>query len=275
MRIGINQNKKQDENYNTFGPEDTEVAGPGGADMTGGDVTKPQNAAKASDEVTQTRADSEKMEQRQQNGEVAQQRDEFQPDADDAGYQTKNADSLRADAEHDIRDESVHPAGEKTGDAKKKSQVKNPHNSGDAASDAPEDVKAQLLHLAADFENYKRASLRREEEIRERATRRVLEELLPVLDNFERAVAAAETTTDVKSLKIGIEYILQQFREALRSHGAEPIEAAGKPFDPAHHDAIEEVESKDAAPGTVVEDVQRGYLYKDKILRPSRVKVAK
>lgn len=264
MRIGINQNKKENENYDTLGPEDTEVAGPGGPNMTGGDLTGPQNAARASDEVTQMRGDSEKMEERQQNGEVAQQRDEFQPDADGKGYQTKNADDLNRDAEHDARYEGVDNADSKTEDAKKNNDVTSQLS----------DAKTQLLHLAADFENYKRAALRREEEVRERATRRVLEDLLPVLDNFERAVAAAETTTDVHSLKIGVEYILQQFQEAIKNNGAEPIEAAGKPFDPAQHDAIEEVES-DAEHGTVVEDVQRGYLYKGKVIRPSRVKVAK
>jgi molecular chaperone GrpE len=252
VRIGINQN----ENYDTAGPEDNEVAGPGGANLTGGDVTRPQDAGRASDEATQTRLDSKKMEQRQQQGKVghqrkvAQQREEFQPEADGEGYQTKAADDMESSPDAD--------------ESKKKADVTSELS----------DTKTQLLHLAADFENYKRASLRREEEIRERATRRVLEELLPVLDNFERAVAAAETTTDVNSLKIGVEYILQQFQEAIKNNGAEPIEAEGKPFDPAKHDAIEEVES-DAEQGTVVEDVQRGYLFKGQVIRPSRVKVAK
>ena len=130
------------------------------------------------------------------------------------------------------------------------------------------------MHLAADFENFKRQALRREQETRERAVRSVLEDLLPVLDNFERAVEAAATTSDVQSLKIGVEYILKQFQEAISSSGAQPIDAVGKPFDPAQHDAIEEIDS-DQKPGTVVQDVQRGYLYKDKVLRPSRVRVAK
>jgi molecular chaperone GrpE len=270
VRIGINQNKKENEDYDTFGPEDTEVAGPGGANLTGGDVTRPQDAARASDEATQARLDSKKMEQRQQQGKVghqrkvAQQREEFQPEADGEDYQTKAADAPNANAENDARDESVDRKSDEAGNAKKNSDTTSQLS----------DAKTQLLHLAADFENYKRASLRREEEIRERATRRVLEDLLPVLDNFERAVSAAETTTDVNSLKIGVEYILQQFREAMKNNGAEPIEAAGKPFDPLQHDAIEEVES-DADHGTVVEDVQRGYLYKGKVIRPSRVKVAK
>ncbi len=251
MRIGINQNKRDNEDNNTaVGPEDNEVAGPGGANLTGGDVTNHQNAAQASDEVTHTREDSDEMEQRQQKGEVGQQREEFQPDADGEGYQTKAADDMESSPDAD--------------ETKKKADVTSQLS----------DTKTQLLHLAADFENYKRASLRREEEVRERSTRRVLEELLPVLDNFERAVSAAKTTTDVNSLKIGVEYILQQFQEAIKNNGAEPIEALGKPFDPTQHDAIEEIES-DASHGTVIEDVQRGYLYKGKVIRPSRVKVAK
>lgn len=250
MRIGINQSKKDNETDGYIGPEANEVAGPGGANLTGGDVTKHQNAAQASDEVTQTREDSEKMEQRQQQGRVAQQREEFQPDADGESYQTKAADDMESSPGAD--------------ESKKKADVTSQLS----------DAKTQLLHLAADFENYKRASLRREEEVRERATRRVLEDLLPVLDNFERAVSAAKTTTDVSSLKTGVEYILQQFQEAIKNNGVELIEAIGKPFDPAKHDAIEEIES-DAKPGTVVEDVQCGYSYKGKVIRPSRVKVAK
>lgn len=102
MRIGMNQY----ENTDAVGVEDTEVAGPGGANLTGGDVTRPQDAARASDEATQARLDSKKMEQLQQQGKVghqrkvaqqrrvAQQREEFQPEADGEGYQTKAADDL-------------------------------------------------------------------------------------------------------------------------------------------------------------------------------------
>jgi molecular chaperone GrpE len=135
------------------------------------------------------------------------------------------------------------------------------------------ETKAQLVQLAADFENYKRQATRRESEARDRAVRSVVEDLLPVLDNFERAVQAAESASDMESLRVGIGFILQMFQEALRNNGVTPIEAKGQSFDPLHHEAIAEVES-DKAPGTVVEEAQRGYVYKGHVLRASRVKVA-
>ena len=249
---------KQNQNYDTVGPEDTEVAGPGGPNLIGGDVTAHQDAAEVADASTQARVDSGKMEQRQQAGEVGTQREEFHPAAED---------SAGDDA---IVDEgsSVHEGSSTNEDGKK--------NSENGSQDQSElnETKAQLLQVAADFENFRRQAARREAEIREYSVRGVLEDLLPVLDNFERAVGAAEKTEDVKSLKIGVEYILQQFQEALKSSGAEPIEAVGKPFDPMQHEALEQVES-DAQPGTVVDDVQRGYLFKGKVIRPSRVRVAK
>ena len=136
-------------------------------------------------------------------------------------------------------------------------------------------TKASLLQLAADFENYKRQTARRESEVKDRAVRSVVEDLLPVLDNFQRAVDASKSATDVNSLRIGIEFILQMFQNALQNHGVAPIEAQGKPFDPMQHEALDQVESDEHAPGTVVEEAQRGYTYKGQVLRASSVKVAR
>jgi molecular chaperone GrpE len=238
----VQDNSNQDNN------NQTEVAGPGGADLKGGDVTPPQDAEAAAEENVQTRIGEQDIHERQHNGEVAQQTEELHPKAEDSAG-----------------DEAILNSDE---DAKKNSETAR-----DVESELSE-AKTQLLHLAADFENFKRQALRREQEVRERSVRSVLEDLLPVLDNFERAVEASAATSDVQSLKIGVEYILKQFQEAIAGSGATPIDAVGKPFDPAHHDAIEEIESEQAS-GTVVQDVQRGYLYKDKVLRPSRVRVAK
>ena len=135
------------------------------------------------------------------------------------------------------------------------------------------ETKAQLVHLAADFENFKRQAARRESEARDRAVRSLVEDLLPTLDNFKLAVEASRNSSDVESLRIGVEFILQMFEEALRNNGVKPIEAKGKSFDPLQHEALEQVESEEA-PGTVVEEAQRGYVYKDQVLRASRVKVA-
>ena len=231
---------------NTGRTDDTEIEGPGGANMTGGDVTSHQDAGEAADSSTQTRVDSGKMEERQQAGEVGTVRDEFHPAAEDSA-----GDDAIVDGGNDEE-------GKKN--SEKPSEL--------------DETKAQLLQVAADFENFRRQAARREVETREYAVRSVLEDLLPVLDNFERAVGAADKTEDVKSLKMGVEYILQQFQEALKSSGAEPIDAVGKPFDPMQHEALEQIESE-AQSGTVVDDVQRGYIFKGKVIRPSRVRVAK
>lgn len=137
-----------------------------------------------------------------------------------------------------------------------------------------DEAKDRFLRLAADFENYKKLAVRREVESKERAIKTVLSDLLPVLDNFERAVHASGSTQDVQNLRVGVEFILQQLHEVLRSHGVELIEATGKPFDPQHHEALEEVPSEEHESGTVLDETQRGYIYKGQVLRPSLVKVA-
>lgn len=138
-----------------------------------------------------------------------------------------------------------------------------------------DETKDRLLRLAADFENYKRQAARRESESKERAVKNVLSDLLPVLDNFERAVHASSSSQDVQNLKMGVEFILQQLHEVLRSHGVEAIEAAGQKFDPQFHEAQEEVSSEEHESGTILDETQRGYRYKDQVLRPTIVKVAK
>ena len=132
-----------------------------------------------------------------------------------------------------------------------------------------------LAYLAAEFENYKRQTTRRLDEERTRAKRRVLETIFPAIDNFNLAIKHAGSAKDVASFQMGLEYIGQQLESALAEVGLAPIESVGKPFDPTQHDALEEIESETQAPGTVLEETQRGYTLDGQVLRPSRVKVAK
>jgi len=170
----------------------------------------------------------------------------------------------------------------KNGDDDKPEEVEEVTESQEQAPDELETTRAELdetkdrlLRLAADFENYKKLAVRRESESKERAVKNVLSDLLPVLDNFERAVHASSSSQDVQNLKMGVEFILQQLHEVLRSHGVEPIEAAGQKFDPQFHEAQEEVSSEEHESGTILDETQRGYRYKDQVLRPTIVKVAK
>ncbi len=99
--------------------------------------------------------------------------------------------------------------------------------------------------------------------------------LLPILDNFERAVKASQNTTDVKALVQGVEMIMQQFEDVLRREGVAAVKSVGEPFDPKVHEAIGIIETEDDPDDMVIEEVCRGYTLKSKILRPSMVKVSK
>jgi molecular chaperone GrpE len=147
-------------------------------------------------------------------------------------------------------------------------------NEEQSAEEKVESLQLQLVQMAADFENFKRAAARREAEARDRAVRRVFEDLLPVFDNFDRAVQAAQSAREVETMRVGLEFIAQQMLQTLSEQGVEAIPAKGQPFDPFRHEAIEEVADSGQAPGTVLEEASRGYVLNGQVLRPARVKVA-
>ena len=265
-------NNSNNERADSLGVTEREVEGASGANLPGGAVTPPQDADAALDQSVAERIGDAKMEEAQQAGEVEQQRNHQTPTAGDPENGLP-VHTLESESSGQMKNDLENSQAQKpeTDDVKKNSDG---NQSADELNSELSEAKNQLMQLAADFENFKRQAARREIETRERAVKSVIEDLLPVLDNFERALSAATSTSDVESLKTGISFILQQFQETLKTHGIEPIEAEGKAFDPKTHEAIEEVES-DQKSGTVVSDVQRGYSFKGQVLRPSRVRVAK
>lgn len=137
------------------------------------------------------------------------------------------------------------------------------------------EAKERYLRLYAEFENYKKLAQREQLDYTKFAAEKVLKELLPVVDNLERALAHARGANADASSMNGLALIVRQFLDVLQKCGCEPIEAVGKPFDPAFHQALAQVESSEHEPDTVVEEVQRGYLLHGRILRPSLVTVSK
>ena len=137
------------------------------------------------------------------------------------------------------------------------------------------EAKDRYLRLYAEFENYKRRAQRDQQDYTKFAAEKVLKELLPIVDNLERAVSHARGAQADASIVDGMALIVRQFQDALRKNGCEPIEAVGKPFDPAFHQALAQVESADREPDTVLEEAQRGYLLYGRILRPALVTVSK
>jgi molecular chaperone GrpE len=132
-----------------------------------------------------------------------------------------------------------------------------------------------LRRLQADFDNYRKRTLREQTARAASASQALVTRLLPVLDNFELAVSAAEQSRDFDRMLKGVEMVFGELRQALEGEGLVRIEAEGKPFDPERHEAVIAVEEEDTEPGTVVDIVRAGYELRGKVLRPAMVKVAK
>jgi molecular chaperone GrpE len=131
----------------------------------------------------------------------------------------------------------------------------------------------RLARLQAEFENARKRSARDQQEFREYALAEAIKALLPTLDSFERAVEAGAAKES--EFRGGVELIYKQLQDALAKLGLRPIPAKGEPFDPHLHQAIEMVETTEADDHQVLEELQRGYKLKDRLLRPSMVKVAR
>ena len=131
------------------------------------------------------------------------------------------------------------------------------------------------LRQVAELENFKKRVAREKEEAIRYGNEALVKDLLPVLDNLERAVEHAELGGNGKSLLAGIELVLKGFLEVLEKHGVTQISAKGEPFNPQKHEAFAQVESTDHEPNTVVEELHKGYFMADRLLRPSLVSVAK
>jgi molecular chaperone GrpE len=135
----------------------------------------------------------------------------------------------------------------------------------------------KYLRLYAEFENYKKRVRKEREEFFAYCNEDLLYELLPVIDNLEMALKhASDGTQDaLQSLRQGVENTLRELNRTLEKFGLKAIESAGLSFDPAYHHAISQVEKPDVADKTVIEEMRKGYQYKEKVLRPSLVTVSK
>ena len=131
----------------------------------------------------------------------------------------------------------------------------------------------RLARLQAEFENARKRASREQQEFRDYALADTIKTLLPVVDSFERALhTSRETKSEFRS---GVELIYKQFQDALSKLGLQPIPAKGEQFDPHLHEAIEMVDTTEAADHEVLDELQRGYKLKDRLVRPAMVKVAR
>lgn len=134
----------------------------------------------------------------------------------------------------------------------------------------------RLLRMTADFDNYKKRAAREREDVRRATYESLLSRLIPVLDNFEMAMTAAEQPqANVDTIRSGVAMILQQLRGAFADAGLEEVNALGQRFDPTIHEAVSQQESNDVEEGKVVHQLRKGYRLRDRLLRPASVVVAK
>jgi molecular chaperone GrpE len=130
-----------------------------------------------------------------------------------------------------------------------------------------------LARQQAEFDNARKRAAREQQEFREFAAAEVIKSILPTLDSFERALKASGGKTG--EFRNGVELIYRQLQDALQKAGVQPIAAVGKPFDPRVHEAIEMVDTTEVPDHQVLDELQRGYKYKDRLLRPAMVRVAR
>lgn len=138
-----------------------------------------------------------------------------------------------------------------------------------------DEFKDQALRTLAEFQNYRRRMANERQQGRLDAVEEIARALLPIVDNFERALAAAGQAQDKEAVVAGVEMINKQLQSVLETAGVLPIQAIGKPFDPNFHEAILTTETEDQEHDTVLEELERGYVLNGKVIRASRVRVAK
>src|ERR1700676_155106 len=134
----------------------------------------------------------------------------------------------------------------------------------------------RLARLQAEFDNARKRAVREQQEFREYAAADVIKNFLPILDSFERALkAGGDSNSNSNEFRNGIELIYRQFQDALQKIGVQPIMSVGQPFDPRVPEAVERVDTTEVPDHHVLDELQRGYKYKERLLRPAMVRVAR
>ena len=159
-----------------------------------------------------------------------------------------------------------------------------PHEQETAAGAAAEDIETlkqerdelqdRLLRSAAEFDNYRKRTDRERRELSDAVSADLIRDLLPVVDDLERALAAAAESPD-QALRSGVELIHRQLLEAMRKRGAEPFDSVGEDFDPAWHEALASEPAQGRRDGEITAEIRRGYRIGQRLIRPAMVKVAK
>ena len=181
--------------------------------------------------------------------------------------------------EEDPREEELQElrgalASEQASHQQAREQVESLQGSVKTLEEEKEEINNRFLRSVADLENYRRRTEREKEELRKYGIEKAVADLVPAVDNMERALAHAKDQGESSSLVEGIGMVYRQILSALKKYGVQPFDSKGQPFDPQRHEAIQQVESAEHDTGTIVEEYQKGYFIHDRLLRPALVVVA-
>ena len=143
-----------------------------------------------------------------------------------------------------------------------------------ATQDKAKESMDQLLRLKADFENTKKRLQREKEDAIKFANEKLLVEILPIVDNLDRAMASLSEGHDPVKVIEGLKLAQEELHQVLELHGVQVVQAVGEAFNPQLHEAVAAVESAEAKEGTILDEVQRGYVLNGRLIRPSRVRIA-
>ncbi|MCI7226038.1 MAG: nucleotide exchange factor GrpE [Lachnospiraceae bacterium] len=187
----------------------------------------------------------------------------------ETGQNTETDQSVEDAAAESVKEEKEETAQEEKKDKKFWKKEKKDKNA-ELVEELTDKVKRQM----AEFENFRKRSEKEKAGMFEMGAKSVIEQILPVIDNFERGLAAVPEESKADPFVEGMEKIYRQFMDTMDKLNVKPIEAVGTEFNPDFHNAVMHVEDEEAGENVVVEEFQKGYLYKDQVVRHSMVKVA-
>ena len=222
------------------------------------------------EDIKKETIDNETAENKEMSEEILE---ETTPDAENTAEETSaNTDSketentAEADTESETKEEetSEEASGEKKGFFKKKKDKKD---------EQIEELNDRLKRQMAEFENFRKRSEKEKSQMFDMGAKTIVEKILPVIDNFERGLAAVPDDKKEDPFITGMDKVYKQMLTELDAVGVKPIECVGQEFDPDFHNAVMQVENDELESGTVAQELQKGYMYKDSVVRHSMVSV--
>ena len=217
---------------------------------------------------------------------MAEEKKEFNPIEEETVSQEQTEDILEEDDEkaaETVKEEEEQDSAEEpeTSDASSEESQKEPEKKGlfgkkkkDKKDEKIEELTDMVKRQMAEFDNYRKRTEKEKSSMYEIGAREVIEKILPIVDNFERGLAAVPEEEKDSPFVEGMNKVYRQLLSSFEGMGVKAIESVGQEFDPDYHNAVMHVEDEEAGENTVVEEFQKGYTYKDTVIRHSMVKVA-